>query len=95
MKSIIAALFITATANAETIMLPVKDLLHDVPNFVTDHRFSISETLRGGFVPPEIPRGSRKTRREMEAELIDLMWEMHPDAESIRIWRGTLIVRFP
>lgn len=95
MKALIAALLIASTANAETIMLPVKDLLHDVPNFTTDHRFSVSESLRGGFVPPEIPRGSRKSRREMEAELIDLMWEMYPDAQSIRIWRGNLIVRFP
>jgi hypothetical protein len=96
MKSLIASLFIATSASAaETMMFPVQDLLHDVPSFVADHTFSVSGSLNGRFVPPDSPREIRKTRRQMEAELIDLMWEFYPDAVSIRIWRGNLIVRMP
>jgi len=96
MKSLIASLFIATSAYAtETMMIPVEDLLHDVPSFVTTNTNSVTDLANGVFVPPDPPREIRKTRKQMERELSDLMWEFYPDATSIRIWRGNLIIRMP
>jgi len=38
-------------------------------------------------------KGASPERKKLEAELIELMWEEYPNAQSIRIFRGNLIVR--
>lgn len=96
MKAFIAALLITASASAETIIIPVQDLMFEVPNFVVEHDFNVSSAADGIFIPPSnLPRGDRKARKELERKLISIMWEQFPDAHSIRILNGNLIVRMP
>jgi hypothetical protein len=92
MKSILLALFIAASASAETIILPVQDLLLEHPNFVAPD-FSLNSALNGQATPGNPPRSVRESKREMERKLIDLMWDEYPNAQSIRIWRGNLIIR--
>lgn len=94
MKSLIAAIAVASTCHAETLMFPVQDLLFEHPNFLPP-KMSFNAAMQGSFEISEIPRMDRKTRREIERRLIDFMWDEHPDAESIRIWNGTLIVRIP
>lgn len=92
MKSLIAALLLTASASAETIIIPVQELIFEVPNYRNTSRFSLSP------MPTEIDRNRSdrpRTRRELEAQLIDMMWDEYPDAESIRIRNGNMIVRMP
>lgn len=95
MKSLIAALFITAAASAETIIVPVQDLLFEVPNFTNAPKFALNDALNGNWIPQSPRRMDRKTKRELERKLVNLMWEFYPDAQSIRIWNGNLIVRMP
>lgn len=95
MKSLIAALFITAAASAETIIVPVQDLLFEVPNFTNAPKFSLNDALNGNWIPESPRRMDRKTKRELERKLVNLMWEFYPDAQSIRIWNGNLVVRMP
>jgi hypothetical protein len=95
MKSIIAALFISASASAGTIIIPVQDLMFEVPNFTNAPKFNLGSALNGNFVPETPKKMDRKTRKELERKLIDLMWEEYPDAQSIRIWNGNMIVRMP
>ena len=95
MKSIIAALFISASASAGTIIIPVQDLMFEVPNFTNAPKFNLGQAVNGNFVPETPKKMDRKTRKELERKLIDLMWEEYPDAESIRIWNGNMIVRMP
>lgn len=92
MKSIILALLLTASASAETIIIPVQDLLFEVPNF-TAPDFSLNSALNGRATPGNPPRSVRESKRVMERKLINLMWDEYPNAQSIRIWRGNLIVR--
>ena len=92
MKSIVLALLLTASASAETIILPVQDLLHEIPNF-TAPDFSLNSALEGRATPGNPPKSVRESKRDMERKLIDLMWDEYPNAQSIRIWRGNLIVR--
>jgi hypothetical protein len=91
MKSIVLALLLTASASAETIILPVQDLLHEIPNF-TAPDFSLNSALEGRATPGNPPKSVRETKRDMERKLINLMWDEYPNAQSIRIWRGNLII---
>ena len=95
MKSLIAALLLTASASAETIILPVQDLMFEVPNFTNAPKFELGAALNGNFVPETPKRMDRKTKRELEKKLINIMWDEYPDAQSIRIWNGNMIVRMP
>ena len=95
MKSFIAALFIAASASAETIIIPVQDLMFEVPNFTNAPKFELGAALNGNFVPETPKRMDRKTKRELEKKLISIMWDEYPDAQSIRIWNGNMIVRMP
>lgn len=95
MKALIAALFITASASAETIIIPVQDLLFEVPNFTNAPKFELGAALNGNFVPETPQRMDRKTKRELEKKLINIMWDEYPNAQSIRIWNGNMIVRMP
>lgn len=95
MKSIIAAMFITASASAGTIIIPVQDLLIEVPNFTNAPKFNLGAAVNGNFIPETPKRMDRKTKKELETKLMDLMWDEYPDAQSIRIWNGNMIVRMP
>lgn len=95
MKSMIAALLLTASASAETIIIPVQDLMFEVPNFTNAPKFELGAALNGNFVPETPQRMDRKTKRELEKKLISMMWDEYPDAQSIRIWNGNMIVRMP
>jgi hypothetical protein len=95
MKAFIAALFIAASASAETIIIPVQDLMFEVPNFTNAPKFELGAALNGNFVPETPKRMDRKTKRELEKKLISMMWDEYPDAQSIRIWNGNMIVRMP
>jgi hypothetical protein len=94
MKAIIASLFIAATANAETLIFPVQDLLLEHPNFVAPD-FSINSALNGQAVPGNPPKSVRESKKQIERKLIGIMWDEYPDALSIRIWNGNMIVRMP
>lgn len=92
MRAFILSLLLTASASAETIILPVQDLLHEIPNF-TAPDFSLNSALNGQATPGNPPKSVRESKRDMERKLINLMWDQYPNAQSIRIWRGNLIVR--
>lgn len=89
------SLLVSTSAMAETVMVPVADLLFQAPQFTNAPRFSLNEALHGQWTPQAPQRLDRKTRRELERRLIDFMWEQYPDAVSIRIWQGHLIINLP
>jgi hypothetical protein len=91
--SILTALFITTSVHAETVILPVQDLLFEVPSFANAPKFGFNDALNGEFVPENPKRSERKSKKEMEKKLIEMMWEEYPDARSIRIWKGNLIIK--
>ena len=95
LKACILSLFVTATAAAETLILPVQDLLYEIPNFSNAPSFNLNEALTGNFSPENPKKVDRKAKRELERKLIDFMWDQYPDAESIRIWNGNMIIRMP
>jgi hypothetical protein len=92
MKTFLLSLFIAASASAQTIIMPVQDLLFDVPNF-TAPSFSFNAASTGNYRISDIPKETRISRKEQERKLIDFLWEQYPEAQLIRIFRGTVIIK--
>ncbi len=95
MKALLLSLFITASACAETLVIPVQDLLFEIPQFTNAPDFNLNAALNGSFVPETPKRVDRKTAKQLEKRLINMLWDEYPDAQSIRIWNGSVIIRLP
>jgi hypothetical protein len=91
MKSLLLSIFLffTTTVNAETIILPVQDLLLEVPNYEAPS-YGFNAGLNGRYTVTEIPKSKRE--KNMNKKLIDLAWDIYPDAVHIRMFRGNLII---
>ena len=87
----ILSLALTTQAPAKTLIFPVKDLLMEIPTFnnAPDFNFAFNGQSPIGNSQPAF----RKSRKQREQELIDLFWELYPDAQSIAIYNGNLIVK--
>lgn len=97
MKSMIISLSLllsTPAVAAETVVIPIQDLLMTIPNFDNAPDFNLNESLNGGMPIGNSTKEKRESRKERERRLIELLQEMYPDAK-IRIWNGNLIVRIP
>ena len=97
MKSMIISLSLLLSAPAvaaETVVIPIQDLLMTIPNFDNAPDFNLNESLNGGMPIGNSTKEKRESRKERERRLIELLQEMYPDAK-IRIWNGNLIVRIP
>jgi hypothetical protein len=97
MKSMIISLSLllsTPAMAAETVVIPIQDLLMTIPNFDNAPDFNLNESLNGGMPIGNSTKEKRESRKERERRLIELLQEMYPDAK-IRIWNGNLIVRIP
>ena len=90
-----AALALSTPLMGATIIVPVQDILMEIPNFQNAPDFNFWNGMNGGMPVNENTTQGRKTRAQREQELIDLIYELYPDAISIRIWRGNVIIRLP
>ena len=95
MKAFLLSLLLTGSACAETLVIPVQDLLFDIPQFTNAPQFNLVGALQGQWTPETPKRTDRPTQRQLEKKLINMLWNEYPDAESIRIWHGSVIIRLP
>lgn len=79
----------------QTLVVDVRDLLMEVPQFNNAPDFNFWNGMNGGLPPSNSTRQPRTTRAEREAAMVDLMWTVYPNAQSITIWQGKLIIRLP
>lgn len=93
--ALVLSLVLASSAMATTIVVPVADLLFEIPQFNGAPRFNLNEALNGEWTPENPRKTDRKTRRELEKKLINMLWDEYPDAQSIRIWNGNVIIRLP
>lgn len=94
MKSLLVSLlllFATPAVKAETIMIPVQDLLIEIPNF-TAPRVDINSVLNGGTLNIENPPKTQREKREMERKLRNLIMDLFPEVENVRFWNGQAII---
>ena len=95
MKAFLLSLMLTGSACAETLVIPVQDLLFDIPQFTNAPQFNLGGALQCQWTPETPKRTDRPTQRQLEKKLINMLWNEYPDAESIRIWHGSVIIRLP
>ena len=87
----ILALILNVQAQAKTLIYPVGDLLMSIPTFTNSPNFDLWMGMYGQMpVSNSMPAGERK---KMEKELIDLLWQEVPEAKSISIWNGNVIIK--
>lgn len=97
MKRIALALFLALATPAmgTTIVVPVQDLLFEIPQFKDPPQFNLGQAVQGQWIPETPKRVNRPSKREAERKLINMLWDEYPHAESIRIWNGSVIIRLP
>jgi hypothetical protein len=95
LAAILLSLALAMPAMGSTVVVPVSDLLFEIPQFKNSPRFNLNQALNGTWIPESPKKVDRKSKKEIERKLIDLLWEEYPDALSIRIWRGNAIIKLP
>jgi hypothetical protein len=93
LAALVLSLALASSAMATTIVVPVADLLFEIPQFNGAPRFDLNEALNGAWTPESPRKTDRKTKRELERKLINMLWDEYPDAQSIRIWNGNVIIK--
>lgn len=93
MKALVASLLLlfTVSAKAETLIIPVQDLLIEIPNFEAP-KYGFNAGLNGQYTVTEISK-TKRDRKAMEKKLINMVYDIYPDAQSVRIWNGTFIIK--
>jgi hypothetical protein len=91
--AIITCLLFAPLAKAETIIIPVQDLLIEIPNFKAP-TYGFNAGLNGQYTVTDIPK-TKRDRKAQEKKLINMVYDIYPDAESVRIWNGTFIIKLP
>ena len=91
--AIITCLLFAPLAKAETLIIPVQDLLIEVPNFQAP-TYGFNAGLNGQYTVTEILK-TKRDRKAQEKKLINVVYDIYPDAESVRIWNGTFIIKLP
>lgn len=99
MKSLLLAFVCTLTPSAvaaETIVIPVQDMLFVCPDFDDAPDFDLNRGIngQGEFIGNKKTPKKIKTRREVERELISLIEALYPTAK-VRIIGDNLIIRIP
>ena len=89
--AVIFCLLFVPLAKAETIIIPVQDLLIEIPNFEAP-KYGFNAGLNGQYTVTEIPK-SKRDRKAMEKKLINMVYDIYPDAQSVRIWNETFIIK--
>jgi hypothetical protein len=98
MKSLILSLtllFTPAAFAAETIVIPVQDMLFVCPDWDDAPDFNLNSSLNGrDFIGEKKRSNKTKSRRDVERELVSLIEALYPTAK-VRIVGDNLVIRIP
>lgn len=84
-------LLISSASHSETLIIPIKDLLFEVPNFDAP-KFNINEAVNGQY-DVKLPEKQKRSTKNIEKKMIRLAYDIYPDAQSIRIFNGNFIIK--
>lgn len=90
---ILSLSFFVSNGNAETIIIPVQDLLYEIPNFESP-KYDLNAGLNGQYSVSELPK-EKRSQKKIEEKIRNIVYDFYPDATSVRIWRGNVIVTLP
>ena len=91
--AVILALLITTTSFSQTLIIPVADLLMEIPQFRNSPQFNLNGALIGELPVGNSTKQERVQKRQIETQLIQFMWVQYPEAKSITIWNKNLIIK--
>ena len=86
-------LMITANSLSHTLIIPVADLLMEIPEFRNSPQFNLNTGMMGELPVGNSTKEERVQKRQLETLLIQFMWVQYPDAISITIWNKNLIIK--
>ena len=88
-----AILFFTPRPTmGETFIVPIDDILMEIPYFTNAPDFNLNNGLQGNL---PIGNSTKQPRNKVsEQEILDVAWMLYPNAENIRIWNKKLIIKF-
>jgi len=99
MRTILLALTLSLTPAAfaaETIVIPVQDMLFVCPDFDDAPDFNLNRGIngQGDFIGDKKPTKKTKSRKETEKELVSLVEMLYPTAK-VRVIGDNLVIRIP
>jgi hypothetical protein len=83
------SLMFVPKASAETIIIPIDDLIFTHTNFDAPE-FSLNSAINGRL---EIRERNTRNRSSNKEKVINLIEDLYPNAKSIRIWKNNVIIR--
>lgn len=89
---IVLTLALAYSSFGNTLIIPVKDLLMEIPQFRNAPRFNLNDSFYGRPIG-EGTKQERVEKKKLETELIQFMWTEFPEAKAISIWNGNLIIK--
>lgn len=90
---IIFILMFTLPCRAERLIIPVQDLLIEVPNFEAP-KLNLGSSLQGQYQITDIKK-EKRNKKAIEKKLINIMYDQYPDAKNIQILNGVMIITLP
>jgi hypothetical protein len=89
----IAILFFSPRPSlGQTYIVPIDDILMEIPYFTNAPDFNLNNGLQGSL---PVGNSTKQPRNKVsEQEILDLAWSLYPNAENIRIWNKKLIIKF-
>jgi hypothetical protein len=98
-RTILLALTLSLTPAAfaaETIVIPVQDMLFVCPDFDDAPDFNLNRGIngQGDFIGDKKPTKKTKSRKETEKELVSLVEMLYPNAK-VRVIGDNLVIRMP
>jgi len=90
---VIFTLMFTLPCRAERLIIPVQDLLIEVPNFEAP-KLNLGASLQGQYQITDIKK-EKRNKKAIEKKLINIMYDQYPDAKNIQILNGVMIITLP
>lgn len=87
---LLVCLSLTCSVRAETIILPIQDLLYEIPNYESP-TFNLGSASNGEYRISDIKK-TKRNKKQIEKKLIDIIYQEYPDAKSIKIINGNFII---
>lgn len=89
----IFTLIFVLPCKAERLIIPVQDLLIEVPNFEAP-KLNLGASIQGQYQITDIKK-EKRNKKSIEKKLINIMYNEYPDAKNIQIINGVMIITLP
>ena len=83
--------FFVSPVKAETFIIPVQDLLYEIPNFAGPE-IDLNSVLNNGTINITNPPKTKREKKEYEKKLREVIMDLCPNVESVKFWNGNAII---